>query len=321
MSDVAAYKNFRQQVASDLANRITAHQQAIATGIPAAQPAATTPLVMLADGDSWFDYPLYGVFLQSTDVIAQLPAFFQLPPYILNLAHYGDATTTTLGVSRYNMLASQLRDPKNGRFDAILFSGGGDDMVGDQFRLWLHDHSTTPDIGQALNSQAFADILGIVQNSYQDLIQLRNNCAPGIPIFTHCYDFAQPNGAGACGNLIGPWLYPSLRERGWMTDTSPAQVAIAAPIIVGALQQFNLMLTGLAKVPTNNLIVVPTQGTLATTEWANELHPNPGGFFKIAAKFAAALQTRFGSRAALVPAPPQPTLVTTATIDADSTGG
>jgi hypothetical protein len=32
-----------------------------------------------------------------------------------------------------------LQEPKNGKFDAILFSGGGNDLVGDQFRLWLND--------------------------------------------------------------------------------------------------------------------------------------------------------------------------------------
>jgi hypothetical protein len=42
--------------------------------------------------------------------------------------------------------------------------------------------------------------------------------------------------------------------------------------------------------------VVPTQGTLAKEDWANELHPYPKGFGKLAQKFLAALQSYFHGR-------------------------
>jgi hypothetical protein len=58
-------------------------------------PARPEPLVMLARGDSWFDYPLTGNSLpiDNTDVIAQLKTMGDINPVILNLSHHGDATT------------------------------------------------------------------------------------------------------------------------------------------------------------------------------------------------------------------------------------
>ena len=39
-------------------------------------------------------------------------------------------------------------------------------------------------------------------------------------------------------------------------------------------------------------------GAVAANQWDNELHPTPQGFINVAGRFAAALQTRFGARAA-----------------------
>src|SRR5438874_13488850 len=62
-----------------------------AYAVGAARPV---PLVLLAHGDSWFDYPLSGNGLGAgdTDVIAQLRRMGTVRPVIANLSHYGDAT-------------------------------------------------------------------------------------------------------------------------------------------------------------------------------------------------------------------------------------
>jgi len=46
----------------------------------------------------------------------------------------------------------------------------------------------------------------------------------------------------------------------------------------------------------NNFHLVNTQGILTRAEWANELHPVPEGFQKVAQKFADALAARFPTR-------------------------
>lgn len=288
---------FRQQVDATLQQRIAAHKAAVAARGLMAMPQATRPLILLADGNSWFDYPLSGDSLVPSDIIVQLQNGMAPAPTILDLAHYGDATTELLGVAKRTHLQAALKDPANGTFDAILFSGGGNDLVGDQFRLWLCDAAAAGnDPTAALNQGALSDILGVVQTAYEDLIVLRNDVALGTPIFVHAYDFAQPTGNGVC--LLGPWLAPSLESRGWMQSTSAADVAVGAGIVKLILTEFYNLLRAFSLDPNNNVVLVETQGVLDPgTEWANELHPNPPGFGKIAARFVAALATRFPGRA------------------------
>jgi hypothetical protein len=214
---------------------------------------------------------------------------------ILNLAHFGDATTAILGTSKRATFIEQLNHPANGHFDAILFSGGGDDLIGDAFRFWLRDAlSDGDDPSTAMNAGTFNDIISVVGAAYQDLITIRDAYDMNVPIFIHGYDFAYPDGRGAY--CIGPWLYPSLASRGWMNSLAAAQVARGAAAVKAFMLAFNATLAALTIRP--KVILVPTQGTLQSEqEWANELHPTPEGFGKMAAKFAAALEAEFPGRA------------------------
>lgn len=253
-------------------------------------PLATKPLVLLAHGDSWFDYPLSGndLSLSSTDVIAQLETLGAINPIILNISHHGDATTDEMSLPKQQRLIESLQDASNwpdGKPDAILFSGGGNDIAGDQFCIFL-DYAITGATG--LNAARFANALEMIEASYLDLFAFRDRYAPNVPIFGHSYDFPVPNGAHpACA---GPWLRPSLTYCGWN------DVSVGASIVHQALTGFAEMLIKLAAVPANNFILVETQGTFTDTDWANELHPYPDGFKQIAEKFVSELRQRFPNR-------------------------
>jgi hypothetical protein len=173
----------------------------------------------------------------------------------------------------------------SGRPDAILFSGGGNDIAGDQFCIFL-DYNVQGAAG--LNAQRFGNALGIVEASYRDLFAFRDRYAPGVPIIGHCYDFPIPNGAHpAC---VGPWLKPSLNYCGW-TD-----VGDGARILRDALTRFKETLNGLQQQAANNFLLGDTQNLLKAQEWANELHPYPGGFKTIANKFVEVLKNKFPGR-------------------------
>ncbi len=281
-----------QQAASDAIaqerqNRIDQHSTA-AAGLPAGRqqmPTATRVLNLLADGDSWFDYPLYD------DIIDGVQAGLPHGSLILNLAHYGDATTQLLGVQRRQQLANLMQDPSHGRFDAILFSGGGNDLVGDQFRLWLNDQTAVAtDPAKAINPDALAGILGVIRAAYLDLIATRNSYAPNVPIFVHGYDYAFPTNQGVC--WLGPWLYPSLASRGWMTGLTPADIERGHRIVTQFLAEFRAMLQALAADPYDRVFYVETQGTLQMADWSNELHPTQAGFQRLAQPFLDALRTK-----------------------------
>ena len=242
---------------------------------------APEPLQLIAQGDSWFDYPLPFPF--HTDVIAHLQNLPSMSPHVLDLAVLGEAAEDLLGVAKLHELIDNLVDPANGGFDAILFSAGGNDLAGNQFRLWLQDATgggTNPANG--LNQERVDDVLGIVQAAYADLFIARDRAAPGVPIFGHSYDFAIPSGVGVCG--VGPWLKPGLDDRGW-TDPS-----VGRQIVKLLLEQFANMLDGFEADSNKHFVHVRTQGTLSDQQWANELHPTPEGFAAIAAKFVTALR-------------------------------
>jgi hypothetical protein len=287
----------QQAIQAEIDQRIQTHQARIAATPMTIAGVAVTPLNLLGAGDSWFDYPIPGY----SDVLAVLNEHAT----VLKLAHYGDATTDLLGVQKRARLVQALGDPRNGKFDAILFSGGGNDLVGNQFRLWLNDAPAGLDIQDAVDQSAFNDILGVVKTAYLDLIAARNSVpgAANIPILAHAYDFAIPTGTGVC--TIGPWLLPSLQSRGWMKLPSGGDLTRGAAIVKEMLGQFHTILVDLAAVQANNMLVVNTQGTLLPTEWANELHPGVVGFRKIAACFTSTLKGLFGSRVPL-PSPGLP---------------
>lgn len=289
VDDVFIQEQTRRRIDEDIAKRVRIHKANIARLTAARASAkslnvqvANRPLVMLAVGDSWFDYPLSGngFPLVDTDVIAQLRRIGAMPPTILNLAHHGDAAVDEMSLPKQERMIAALTDPSNwidGKPDAILFSAGGNDIAGDQFCIFLDFNDGHV---SGLNQDRFQKSLGVVEACYLELFALRDRLAPGVPIFGHCYDFAIPNGSHP--PCAGPWLKPSLDFCNW-------SVAKGKVIVHEALATFRIMLARLAADAANNFHMVDTQGTLTSAEWANELHPIPGGFNKIAQKFADAL--------------------------------
>jgi hypothetical protein len=269
--------------AATIEARIAAHRIAIAHGLVEGQ------LNILAEGNSWFDYPVG----QQTDLLAFLPRQYRPPepkPVVLSLAHFGDAVADMLGPVQLKRMRRVLQDNSLGTFDVILFSGGGNDLVGRVMADWLNE-ATGPDddIARAVNEAAFSDRLGRVEEGYRKLIALRDSLAPGVPIVSHGYDFARPTNTSVCDGTVGPWLYPSLHARRWMHDESEPQILRGAAIVRQALDRFHGMLLGLSQEPGARFHIAGTRDTLATTEWANELHPTPRGAGKLAKRFRTAI--------------------------------
>jgi hypothetical protein len=293
---VAQFKAAKAKASSQPPISGPAAVQSLLQGQPVAPTVPPEPLFMVAIGDSWFDYPIIdndtSTYGNCTDIIKQLPSLATPTPNIFKLAHAGDATTAEMGLPKRQRLIATLIDPNNwpgGYPDAILISGGGDDIAGDQFCILLDSALDGP---QGLNQVRLNLVLGAIEASYRDLFLLRNRYAPGVPIFGHTYDFPIPNGVHPF--CAGPWLKPSLDECGW---TDPVQ---ARQIVQNVLLAFGARLKSLADDPANNFILIQTQNTLSDDSyWANELHPTEGGFGLLAQRFVRALHAKFGNRITL----------------------
>jgi hypothetical protein len=153
---IALRRQMNDTIESEIAERVAVHQKRIAqlravqTSMQLAAKPAVNPLVMLAQGDSWFDYPLDGnaLALADTDIIAQLRGMGTTQPVIVNVAHYGEASTDEMSLPKQQRMIGLLQDPANwlnGKPDAILFSAGGNDIAGDQFCIFLDNAASSVD--------------------------------------------------------------------------------------------------------------------------------------------------------------------------------
>jgi hypothetical protein len=285
--------DLRESIEKDIAERIEAHQSEVARIRANVRADRQPPLMLLAHGDSWFDYPCDGntpTPFSTSDIIAHLKKMGNPKPKILNLSHFGDATTDEMGLQKQKRLIDALSNRNNwlnGKPDAILFSGGGNDIAGDPYCIYLnHKNSGLP----GLDAARFAGRLDSIRSSYLDLFAFRDRYAPQVPIFGHAYDFARPM-PRPHPPCMGPWMSPALSFAGW-------SLAEGTQIIHDALDAFGAMLGSLegSQQPNYDFTVVPTQGTLTKDDWANELHPHPPGFEKLAEKFLDILRHRFSGR-------------------------
>jgi lysophospholipase L1-like esterase len=215
-----------------------------------------------------------------------------------NVAHKGDRVEDMAYaggqfdafVRRLEKMLGQGRVP-----DAILLSGGGNDIAGDEFGMLLnHALSGLPPV----NDDVVRGIIDVrLRNAYTFLISGLTAIAVThlkrpIPIVLHGYAHAVPDGRGFLGGLSvlpGPWLQPGLRQKGYENLT--ANKAIVATLI----DAFNAMLEQVSTMPQfPHVTYVDLRSTLSNgadyeDDWANELHPTKDGFRAVAAKIAAAI--------------------------------
>ena len=241
--------------------------------------------LLIAEGDSWFDYP-------GGDILSALE---DLGFEVEGDAHWGD----TLEDMSFN--PRQLGDfyrtiskvkargvvPR-----ALLLSGGGNDLAGDEFAMILdHASSGLPTINPTVLAGlidvrlrvSLAHWIGSV-----DAVAQRVFRQP-IRIVLHGYDYPVPDGRGfTIGpmRVKGPWLRPAFwlkghsnlqRNRSFMRD------------LIDRLNEMQISLMAELNLP--NLVHADLRNTLSSVlyenDWDNELHPTEAGFRALARKIAA----------------------------------
>jgi lysophospholipase L1-like esterase len=241
--------------------------------------------VLIAEGDSWFDYPMQDVLrLLEDDHLFDVESVAHKGDCVEDMAHSKGQFEEFA-----RRLEKLLRDGKMPR--AILLSGGGNDIAGDEFVILLnHAASTLPALNEDIVrglidirlKEAYASILSgltAISKSYLDR---------PIPIVTHGYDYPVPDGRGFMGGwwkLPGPWLKPGFQRKGH------GDLAKNTLLIVQLIDRFNTMLAAVSALPAfAHVHYLDLRGTLkhdATYKkhWANEMHPNATGFDLVTKKF------------------------------------
>lgn len=242
--------------------------------------------VLIAEGDSWFDYPMQDVLrLLEDDYLYDVES----------VAHKGDCVEDMAHAQGQfeefaRRLEKLLRDGKIPK--AILLSGGGNDIAGDEFALLLnHAASTLP----PLNDDIVRGVIDVrLKEAFASIISGLTTIAKSflgrtIPIIMHGYDYPVPDGRGFLGGwwkLPGPWLQPGFRRKGY------ADLAKNTDVLITLIDRFNVMLGSVISLPQfSHVHYLDLRGTLKHDAsykkfWANELHPNAAGFDLVTKKFA-----------------------------------
>jgi lysophospholipase L1-like esterase len=249
--------------------------------------------LLLAEGDSWFDYPF-------ADVLGDLQDMFHYE--IESVAHRGDTVEDmaynvdqhTPLVRKLESLKAQGRPPK-----ALLLSGGGNDVAGPELGVMLnHKASGLPSVNESVMKGVFDERLRLALlkliGTVTELYRFHFNRQP--PIVIHGYAYPVPDGrgyAGGWGPLPGPWLEPSFRRKGFGILEESTQVMKVL------LDRFNAMAKGIAGGPgLEHVTYLDLRGVLSNRLdgkayqkwWANELHPTRPGFEAVATKFHETIQ-------------------------------
>ncbi len=244
---------------------------------------------LIAEGDSWFDYPW-------NDVLSCLEDDHGFD--ISSVSHKGD-TIEEMAYSggqleKFVRTLEKMLD-RGDRPKAVLLSGGGNDVAGDEFaQLLNHSRSRNRGLNQAIVDAIVGER---IRDSYATIISAVSEVCidrigEKIPIVTHGYSYAVPDGRGYAGGwwvLPGPWLQPGFARKGYR-ETQEMQTIVDQ--LIDALNEMQVRM--LSSPGFKHVQHVDLRDAFPRTGnhkdwWANELHPTKRGFQVVAERFARAI--------------------------------
>jgi hypothetical protein len=258
--------------------------------------------IYLAQGDSWFSIghfpPWATTNLLQQMVLSRSALAVNCARPGVELAHMTDTSSAQVFLNLLNGNISQ-------RWDALLMSGGGNDLIDaataaptadPKLRLLLRSDEwpAAPVSASGYLSQAgWATFTGHMDLVLQGLLDQRDKGKnANVPLVLHCYDYVTPRNAPA-GPKLGPWLYKAVNT---IYHVPPADWQAVADVLISRLADMWLALA--EKYASRNVNVFDTRGTITraaagTTgisgDWENEIHPTPHGYGLLARKWRPTL--------------------------------
>jgi lysophospholipase L1-like esterase len=247
--------------------------------------------LLLAEGDSWFDYPFFDVLEKLEDLGYKTESVAHKGDCVEDMAY--DFMQLSKLAKKFEDLAQDGKTPR-----ALLVSGGGNDIAGTEFHVLLnHKQSGLPVINDRIVAGILEDRLQFALVSLLTAVTRLSQqfFARTVPILIHGYDFPVPDGRGYLGGfsiLPGPWLEPGFRRKGH------AVLKDNTVVMADLIGRYNAVLARLSSQPgLGHVKYVDLQGTLSNDlqqqrykkSWGNELHPSEEGYVAVAAVFDQAI--------------------------------
>lgn len=213
---------------------------------------------MVSEGDSWFQHPLV---IDTIDHLSKIYAIYCV-------AAAGDT------LKNYDIEGEWLEaiEDKEPRF--FLISGGGNDILGEQFRGHIKQgpHDTglpaqsyiEPSLIQELNN-----LKKIYRKMFTGLFAVR----PDIHVLCHGYDYIIPLESTKKG-----WLGRYMIEKGMNSQADRKNV------LTYIIDEFNIRVKDVAaEFP--NVHYIDERKAVNDDQWYDEIHPNKFGFQTVAGRF------------------------------------
>ena len=228
---------------------------------------------ILAIGDSWFWYPFPGGSL-----LNNLGELLRPNRHVVLAKGMNGAEAFDYVDGKYAGFVREALRLHGSALNAVFISGGGNDFAGfNDLRPLLKDDCSAETGAPgcfADGPTGFKAFFEGLDDHYRRLIGvIYTRTGPDCKIVMHTYDYAVPNGVGVFGS--SKWLKPAL-----VSAAVPDHLHQAC--VTHLIDTFAAMLIEIAKTDPQHLFVVDSRNTLTATHWANELHPKPAGFRKIA---------------------------------------
>ncbi len=228
--------------------------------------------IIMAEGDSWFQYPLV-----LDDTIDHLSDSYT----IFCMSGAGDELRGMAGAMEFVDLWKNLRNIRKLKVRALLLSAGGNDIVGAQFAGILRPFAKGQSARDSLDAAAWKRKLEELRDGYRRVLKAFRTLDASVPILFHAYDYANPLPAQGPGWPRDGWLGAPMRGRGY------ADGPLQAEIVKELLEDVNIAFKQLADEEPGVHFV--DNRTVVKGRWFDELHPTDDGFRDVAANFRKSL--------------------------------
>lgn len=246
-------------------------------------PHCAKELTIVAEGDSWFDYPLRKDIIDYLVVKGYaIKKFSKAGDTLENMIYGNDYKETSDGINHLGPTSLQrtLKAIRDYKPQFVLLSGGGNDIVGTEIMAYLNHKLSNPT--ELINKKIFKEKLKQIENALSYFINAVSAEDNSVNILMDGYDYAKVNGKGYTfifRNLKGPWILPSMGMKG-ITNKADQEM-----IIRYFVDEFNTLLKKLSR-RHSNFHHIDLRGMFPNdNEWHNEIHLNNAGFKKVANEY------------------------------------
>ena len=232
---------------------------------------------ILAQGDSWFCYPIE--FLGTSrprDAVLALSGEFA----VWNLAIPGRRTLQYVSTQSFDDTMAMLQAKS---IDVLLLSGGGNDLV-KEGRLEFIVPRTAPSIDGYLTN-AFRETVRAAMENFDLFVRTALRIRPGLKVVFNAYSFAfpQPGGQWFGGPLGRLGIAPAIQEK--IVDKMMDRYAEALRALAARLDR-ELGDGAPTVIVANTTDAVPNR-----LDWFDELHPDTAGFIEVGKRLRRAILT------------------------------